>query len=428
MRTRRLTTRAVATLLSLTLVGLATPTQEPGSAPVPSKRKLTEPQDAPAPSLSAEFNDTHAAIAKMLTNRQFDKALQQIDSMIQIAKAHGDRIAAVFAYRARAFALQLSGRYEEAANAWEQVAQVWREIGDGVFVVEALSNQAMCLWQSNRQQAEALVAQALTLAQVETKRPVGMAETLRQLGVDWLSYDGKRAVTRQYYELSFNLCKRYAPESLVLASALINLGALANDQQRYSEAEDYLKQSLIVLEKIEQSRSVEAARVRSDSGVSAYVRGDLDEALLRLQEALEAQVQLNPCEAAITMHRLGNVYADLWDLERSAEYIRRALDIYKRQKCSSRAEAGAEMDLAATLAEQGNLSEARQGFERARQTAQGKRVVHFAGHARANHADPQAQLGLLRKGYADPYQWAGFVLIGDYRTELPRAGSANPLK
>lgn len=449
MRTRRLTLRAIMTLLSLTLAGLPAYAQESSNTPIPTHQKPSEPtkhQDAPAPSLDAELSELYAEIGKMLINGHFDKALPRIDSMLQTAQERKDKVAEAYARRARALALQQSGRYEEADDAWEQAAQVWREIGDGVFVVEALSHRAMCLWQRNRQQAEDLVAQSLTLATAETNRPVGMAEKLRLLGVDWLSYDDKRAVTRQYYELSFNLCKRYAPQSLMTASALINLGALAKDQRRHSEAEDYLKQSLTLLEKIEQSRSVEAGRawfnlgqnswelenyahakecfehalaiyreqndplrtartlhalagalsrlgeweeadkcyrgaeslyrelnrpreallVRSDSVVSAYVRGDLDEALRRLQEALEAQVQLTPCEAANTMHQLGNVYADLGDLDRSAEYIRRALDIYKRQQCDPREEAKAEMDLSATLAEQGNLSEARQGFERAR--------------------------------------------------------------
>jgi hypothetical protein len=111
---------------------------------------------------------------------------------------------------------------------------LWREIGDGAYQVEALLGQAYCLWRASPEQAQALVAEALRVARGEAKRPLAIAAVLNSAGVGWYGI-GQLSVAETLWQQALAiLAKQLAPNSLEMASTLLNLGVVARRSWRFS--------------------------------------------------------------------------------------------------------------------------------------------------------------------------------------------------
>jgi tetratricopeptide (TPR) repeat protein len=170
-------------------------------APQTSQPPAPTHQDAPAPEPHPELKPLVEDIRTLLGNGKFQDALPKADGLLQQAKAKSDKIGEAYALRFRAFALQemrktTPDQLPEVASVWASALALWREIGDGAFQVEALLGQAYCVWRASPEQAQALLEEALKLAKGEAKRPLALAQALRNAGGDWYGV-GQVAVAEQ---------------------------------------------------------------------------------------------------------------------------------------------------------------------------------------------------------------------------------------
>jgi tetratricopeptide (TPR) repeat protein len=184
-------------------------------APQTSQPPAPTHQDAPAPEPHPELKPLVEDIRTLLGNGKFQDALPKADELLQQAKAKSDKIGEAYALRFRAFALQemrktTPDQLPEVASVWASALALWREIGDGALQVEALLGQAYCVWRASPEQAQALLEEALQLAKGEAKRPLALAQALRNAGGDWYGV-GQVAVAEQLLQQRWQSKKNSPP-------------------------------------------------------------------------------------------------------------------------------------------------------------------------------------------------------------------------
>ncbi len=349
-------------------VGMPAFAQDP--APTPRPPEPPAHQDAPAPEPHPDLKPQVEAIQKRLAEQKYAEALSQSDTLLQQATEKGDKIGQAYAYRFRAWALQGQNRLEEALPAWEQAERLWREVRDGAFLVEALLGRAFCLWRRDEAQAKLLVQESLRLAHSETHRRFGIAAILQDYGVDWLeifeletakqillvafyhleeiapnslvmgsalsnlgsvSYrQGELSSARKFYTRALEIAQTHNPKSLLVAGLLANLGSVAQEEGEIDSAVDYYKQSLSLLKAID-PRSVRVAMLMVNLGALERIRGDLDKAQQYYEQALEIYEQVNapPQRIAVLKNNLGVLYFQIGELEKASECLLQSLDIWR---------------------------------------------------------------------------------------------------
>ncbi len=252
MRYQRLSVTVIAAVLSLALLaGLSLPchAQETPNPPAEQQQRPEPPQhqDAPAPEPHPDLKPLVDALLELINERKLTEALQQADALLQQATEKSDKVGQAYAHRSRAWALQQQNRVDAALPAWEQAERLWREVGDGAFLVEALLGRAFCLWRTDEAGARALVEQALALAKAEARRPLAAAKALGNLGATWYNA-GVLIVAQQCYEQALALFERLAPNSLQVASTLHNLAQLALTQNQPQTALQHSQRAVAIVE------------------------------------------------------------------------------------------------------------------------------------------------------------------------------------
>jgi CHAT domain-containing protein/Flp pilus assembly protein TadD len=372
----------------------------------PTQSLTTPHQDAPAPEPHPELKPLVEDIRTLLGNGKFQDALPKADELLQEARARGDKVGEAYALRFRALALQRTrqtapDQLPEVASVWASASALWREIGDEAYQVEALLSQAYCVWRQSSEQAQALLEEALKLAKGEAKRPLALAQALRNAGGDWygvgqvavaeqllqralaiqeklapnslemastlnnlgiVAYSrGDLARAEQYYQQALAIYEKLAPNSLQVANTLGNLGNVAANRGDLAAAERYYQQALAIFEKLAPN-SLQVALTLNGLGFVAYSRGDLAAAERYLQQALAIQEKLAPnsLQVADTLHNLGGVARARGDLARAEQYYQQALAIYEKLAPNS-------LQVASTLTTLGNVAYARGDLARAEQ-------------------------------------------------------------
>ncbi|MDW8051697.1 MAG: tetratricopeptide repeat protein, partial [Armatimonadota bacterium] len=301
--------RAILCLSCVLLVGLGSPceAQAPTVPPDPAGQQQPPHQDAPAPEPHPDLKPLVEVIRTRLHKRKYEEALQQASALLQRATEKGDAVGQAYAQRFRARALQELNRLQEALLAWERAEQLWREIGDGALVVEAMLGQAFCVWRANEAGSRRLVEQALELARAEQRRPLTLARILGNAGADW--YNARvLGFAQQCWEQALVIFERLTPGSPETADTLNNLGIVAGDQGNVALARRYFEQAL-ALHKHLAPNSLEVANTLNNLGVVAHRWGDLNLAQRYFEQALAIKVRLvpNSLTVASTLNNLGGV-------------------------------------------------------------------------------------------------------------------------
>jgi CHAT domain-containing protein/tetratricopeptide (TPR) repeat protein len=351
-------------LVGLILLGAAQETPPPPQQPAPTH------QDAPAPEPHPELKPLVEDIRTLLGNGKFQDALPKADKLLQQAKAKSDKIGEAYALRFRAFALQemrktTPDQLPEVASVWASALALWREVGDVALQVEALLDQAYCLWRASPEQARTLLQDALQLAKREGKRPLAAATALHNAGVDWYEV-GQLGVAEQLFQQALAIYEKLAPNSLEVAGTLNNLGIVASDRGDLARAEQYYQQALAIFEQLAPN-SLEVARTLNNLGSVAYSRGDLVRAEQYYQQAMAIYEKLAPnsLQVAGTLHNLGIVAYDRGDLVRAEQYYQQAMAIYEKLAPNSLEVAGTLHNLGNVAADRGDLVRAEQYYQQA---------------------------------------------------------------
>ncbi|MEN3000413.1 MAG: CHAT domain-containing tetratricopeptide repeat protein [Armatimonadota bacterium] len=332
----------------------------------PSKSEPASPppahQDAPAPEPHPELKALVEATRTLVNEGKHQEALQKADELLQQAQAKGDRVGIGQAVRLRAWALQRLNRLDEAAKAWEQAYALWQEIGDGAFMVEALLGRAFCLWRTDKATAEGLIEQALSLAKAEVKRPLAVATTLYNAGVDW-DRQLELVLAQRLWEQALAIRERLVPNSLEVAHVLNNLGVVARYRGDLVSAQRYYEQALAIRERLAPD-SLHVASSLHNLGNVAADRGNLALARRYYEQALRIHtcIAANSLDLANTLNSLGNTQKNLVSAQR---YYEQALAILRRLAPDSVLMAGVLHNLGNVAYGQGNFALAQRFYEKA---------------------------------------------------------------
>lgn len=368
MRTRRLTLRAIMTLLNLTLAGSPAYMQESSNPPAPTHQKLSEPvkhQDAPAPEPHPELKPLVQTLLQLVDQQKHAEALDQAEALLQQAREKGDKVGQAYAHRYSALTLQSLRRMDEAAHAWEQGEQLWREIGDSALVVEATLGRAFCLWRADQEQGEQLLRQALDMARLEKRRPLAAARALRKSGTDWYAIRIVRNA-RSCFEEALTIYNRFAPDSLEGASVLNNLGAAVALSGNLREAQRCFEQALAIQSRLA-SGSLEHANTLNNLGLLAYLQGNLFEAQQYYEQALDLYNRLVPgsLQVAGVVNNLGSLANAQGNPDKALQYYEQALAIYRQASPNSLEHANTLNNVGGIAWVRGDLAKAQQCFEEA---------------------------------------------------------------
>jgi CHAT domain-containing protein len=317
-------------LLGLTLLCLAQ--ESPNNPNVNEQPQQPLHQDDPPPKPHPDLQPLVDALPNLLSESKYENALQQADALLKQATEKNDKIGQAYAHRFRAQALQRLNRLTDARQAWEQAERFWREIGDGAFLVEALSGRAFCLWRTDEAQGEGLLGQALGLAQAERARPLAAADALNNIGVDF-AYAGVLGAAQRCWEAALALFERLAPNSLEVAATLNNLGNLARDRGDFALAQRYYEQALAIQERLAPN-SLEVARTTGNLGAVAYSRGDLEGAQRYFEQVLNLYNRLAPnsLEVASTLRNLASLALARNQPQQALSPLRNALNLIEAQR------------------------------------------------------------------------------------------------
>lgn len=269
----------------------------------------TEPKASPAVQKLLD-----EAIAHVSEQRPAE-AMAVVGQALDAAHSGKDVAGEAQAERVRAKALSALNRNDEALTAWQSAASAWARAGDGPGQIEALASTSIELEAKQADQAAALRAQALMLAQSESKRPLAAAQMLQAAGQ--MSLDRKAlGNAREFWLAALKLRERHAPNSLDLAANLHSLGEVAYRQKDLAAAREYFQKAVAIrLDKVP-----------------------------------------NSLDLASSLHSLGNVAQRQVDLVGARDYYRKALVIRERESPGSVDLANSEIDLGSIALQQGDLA------------------------------------------------------------------------
>jgi tetratricopeptide (TPR) repeat protein len=176
--------------------------------------------------------------------------------------------------------------------------------------------------------------------------------------------------TREYdkaeeYQLTVLEIARSAlgPDDLRVAAVLDELGIVYVAQNRYSEAESLLKQSLAIREQGSGKMHPSIAGSLNNLAGFAMQGGRFDEAeqlLKRALHILETSVDTDPSDTAMAMHNLGDLHANQKRFSEANALYQRAMLVWKEAPAKDR------LELAATLNELGSFYHSQQRLDEAK--------------------------------------------------------------
>jgi len=233
----------------------------------------------------SQFSSAHLHLAKCYTDlSQWDQALAQIESGLEIARREGDRLMETHAIKQLGFLKTRKGEYDQAAEFLEQAAVNYRQHG----------------------------------------RNFSLASCLNDLGtLEYHRSDIESA--RGYYKEAAEICNATGHRALH-AAVLNNLGLLDYQASRYEQAAENWRRSLKVLREV--GHKAWESLPLGNLGMVARVRGDIDGAIGFYQQALDiAKDQNDEHTQALHLYNIGE--AQHWEgrLEPAIDSLHQAIDL-----------------------------------------------------------------------------------------------------
>jgi CHAT domain-containing protein/Tfp pilus assembly protein PilF len=270
------------------------------------------------------------AVEQAIEQRQYDNALQQIETLRQ-QPSQGRALDQAFLTHLRARTLHRLRRADlrqECIALWEQTRQTYKRLGNAPLEVEATLSLAFSYWQSDRARAEQLLEEVWQRLRTEQDISLELAQALSFCAEDW--FEAKE----------WAMCQRLLERALTMRQAL--------------EADETL-----------------LARTRYNLGVVALRQNQLDAAQIYLRAALNSQEQLLPNTPALaaTLKALGELMYRQNNFEEAARFYQRALQIYAQSGADTLEHAQTLLGLGMIALRQQRWDDAKSLYERARQIA-----------------------------------------------------------
>jgi CHAT domain-containing protein/Tfp pilus assembly protein PilF len=271
------------------------------------------------------------AVEQAIEQRQYDNALQQIETLRQ-QPSQGRTLDQAFLTHLRARTLHRLRRADlrqECIALWEQTRQTYKRLGNAPLEVEATLSLAFSYWQSDRARAEQLLEEVWQRLRTEQDISLELAQALSFCAEDW--FEAKE----------WAMCQRLLERALTMRQAL--------------EADETL-----------------LARTRYNLGVVALRQNQLDAAQIYLRAALNSQEQLLPNTPALaaTLKALGELMYRQNNFEEAARFYQRALQIYAQSGADTLEHAQTLLGLGTIALRQQRWNDARNFYERAQQIAE----------------------------------------------------------
>lgn len=270
------------------------------------------------------------AVEQAIEQRQYDNALQQIETLRQ-QPSQGRALDQAFLTHLRARTLHRLRRADlrqECIALWEQTRQTYKRLGNAPLEVEATLSLAFSYWQSDRARAEQLLEEVWQRLRTEQDISLELAQALSFCAEDW--FEAKE----------WAMCQRLLESALTMRQAL--------------EADETL-----------------LARTRYNLGVVTLRQNQLDAAQIYLRAALNSQEQLLPNTPALaaTLKALGELMYRQNNFEEAARFYQRALQIYAQSGADTLEHAQTLIGLGMIALRQQRWDDAKSLYERARQLA-----------------------------------------------------------
>jgi CHAT domain-containing protein/tetratricopeptide (TPR) repeat protein len=401
----------VAIALSTTVLAQGSSTHQDSSANVALTNSKPSTAEQNARDQSVEYPKPSPAVENLLAevSRSGAKPIESLklaDSALQTARELKDITGEAMVQELRGRVLQELQRPDDAETAWEKAAYAWAASGEIILQIRALM-QATTL-SGTRQGAKELFNEILSAAKREHGCAPGFVEMLdragtsasaaeqRQIGLDLLStalafaekctpnstvfvetlnqlaaWTLKKGandsgvhfrVGKEYYVRALSLAEKLAPDSMLVADSLRGIGRAELGTENFPSARDYYLRALAIQQRLA-PESLEVASTLDDLGELATLESELQSAGQYYQHALAIQERLAPesGDVAVSLRRLGVVQIYKGELSSASETIQRALSIEEKLHNVIFPDL---MDLGLVATEQGDLTAARNYFER----------------------------------------------------------------
>ena len=175
-----------------------------------------------------------------------------------------------------------------------------------------------------------------------------LAITYRNLGIVY-QLTGRTADAIAVYKNSIAILSRLPAARVQLASTLVNVATLFEDQKRYGEAEKLLLQALAIYRNAFGENHLYVATTYNDLGTLYESGGDLARAEMMMLSANQVMMQVftrdHPRRVTV-LRNLGSFYRRKQDWPKAAAYFREALEILEKE--SERSTRSRQGELAAT--------------------------------------------------------------------------------
>ncbi len=261
-----------------------------------------------------------------LTGR-YDEAREAYQRALSVTIAAGMSTGLVASTTLRHLAMtyEKQGQYDQAMHYLEQARTA---LADGPSLDHAridADSGWLAFLQGDLKQAERLLQAALTVAQLEQHHSLQATAANRLAGISWQHGQLQQAgiLVAQSLRMSLRL-----NDQLAVAKALNNLGVIAYDQSDWVAAEDYYTQSMNTY--IKNGDINGQIRTALNAANAMLMRGHLDDALRSLHTTYTLARQVgDKLHMALSRTHQGRISFFVGDLKRARQYLLEAELVFR---------------------------------------------------------------------------------------------------
>ena len=334
-----MTTRIVRFLVLLLVVSVLS------TSVVTAAPQATAPTEPSAPKPSATVERFLTESTRLLEAKQSLDALKTADQALESARQESDTPGIALAQQARAEALQELQRTNEALAAWHEAAHLWAQAGYGPGQITALVHAGLLCIDNNRNEAQSLFAQGLSIAKLESGRPLAVAQALHASGIALSEKFPTRGFGKpidklqkqaawDYLSAALMMKEKQAPASLSLAETLNAIAKVTlarasdlQDSRDYSLAKDYSSRALEISQRLAPDSPIAVDSLSTLGRSERLLSVDGVDARSHYLAALRIQKKIAPggsVEEIEILGILGAIEVDLTNYPLAREYLEKA--------------------------------------------------------------------------------------------------------
>ncbi|MGB9205336.1 MAG: CHAT domain-containing protein [Terriglobales bacterium] len=324
------------------------------------------------PNASPVVEKMLAEAERLAVAKQPLDSLKVADQALETARQTNDTAGAAFARQARAKALQDLQRPDEARAAWQEAQQMWASAGDTPEQIVALVRAGLLCGADKASEAERLFAQGLSVGKMESPRHAALAQALHDSGVA-LDAQEQKETAWDYLRAALALREKPTPESAKLVETLDALAKLAQyrgdlsvDVENYTLAHDYSARAVELGQRLAPD-SLLLAESLYDLGFAEYTLDNDAGAREHYLAALRIQKELAPggsVEQTDILYRLGEMELNFTNFATARQYLEEGVAISERLAPESYHLVKNLNELAIVEEAEGDLPAARGHFQR----------------------------------------------------------------